>query len=87
MLLFNLASMLLVYPAMISLDIHRRKAQRSDLLCCILPDRTEIPLSKRPLTDQDGKLKKKQAVTRALPPDRNHTVTSVMDKVNQINFF
>lgn len=38
MLLFNLGSMLLVYPAMISLDLRRRSAARADLLCCLLPE-------------------------------------------------
>lgn len=44
LLLFNLGSMLLVFPAMISLDLRRRSAARSDLLCCLTP---ESPMPKR----------------------------------------
>ncbi|GBP11019.1 Protein patched [Eumeta japonica] len=38
LLIFNLASMLLVFPAMISLDLRRRSASRADLLCCLIPE-------------------------------------------------
>lgn len=66
---------------MISIDMHRRKAQRSDLLCCILPKGpNEQSCCKQTNNDRDGKPKKMQTVTRALPPDRLHTVT-VVDKV------
>ncbi|XP_023246970.1 protein patched [Copidosoma floridanum] len=37
--LFNLVAMLLVFPAMISLDLRRRRSGRSDILCCCLPER------------------------------------------------
>lgn len=37
LLVFNLGAVLLVFPAMISLDIKRRKARRNDILCCCLP--------------------------------------------------
>lgn len=33
----NLASVILVFPAMVSLDLRRRRAGRSDILCCCLP--------------------------------------------------
>lgn len=34
---FNLAASLLVYPAMISLDLRRRQSGRADFFCCFLP--------------------------------------------------
>ncbi|XP_052888591.1 protein patched isoform X2 [Anopheles moucheti] len=34
---FNLAAVLLVFPAMISLDLRRRRSGRADVLCCCLP--------------------------------------------------
>lgn len=37
LLVFNLAAVLLVFPAMVSLDIRRRRAGRNDILCCCLP--------------------------------------------------
>nr|XP_029724560.1 protein patched-like [Aedes albopictus] len=37
LLVFNLAAVLLVFPAMVSLDLRRRRAGRSDILCCCLP--------------------------------------------------
>lgn len=40
LLVFNLGAVLLVFPAMISLDIKRRKARRNDILCCCLPELT-----------------------------------------------
>lgn len=37
MLVFNLAAVLFVFPAMISLDLRRRRSGRIDILCCCLP--------------------------------------------------
>lgn len=34
---FNLGAALLVFPAMISLDLRRRASGRSDIFCCIMP--------------------------------------------------
>lgn len=34
---FNLAASMLVFPAMISLDLRRRKSGRTDVFCCFLP--------------------------------------------------
>lgn len=39
LLTFNLAAVLLVFPAMISLDLRRRRSGRVDILCCCLPPR------------------------------------------------
>lgn len=36
-MLFNLAAALLVFPAMISLDLRRRQSGRADFFCCFLP--------------------------------------------------
>ncbi|XP_058128703.1 protein patched isoform X1 [Anopheles coustani] len=37
LMVFNLAAALLVFPAMISLDLRRRRSGRADILCCALP--------------------------------------------------
>lgn len=37
LLCFNLAAVLLVFPAMVSLDLRRRRSGRADILCCCLP--------------------------------------------------
>ncbi|XP_054278387.1 protein patched-like [Macrosteles quadrilineatus] len=68
--LFNLGTMLFVFPAILSLDIKRRRAGRPDLLCCYLPSPTS-PLKR-------STPEKRQTITRALPPDRQQTVTSVV---------
>lgn len=41
---FNLAASLLVFPAMISLDLRRRTAGRADIFCCCFPVWKEKPL-------------------------------------------
>ncbi|XP_046661166.1 protein patched isoform X1 [Homalodisca vitripennis] len=68
--LFHLGTMLLVFPAVLSLDLKRRRAGRSDVLCCCLPSPTT------PRKHQTSE--KLQTITRALPPDRQQTVTSVV---------
>lgn len=70
--------MLLVFPAMISLDIRRRTAMRSDILCCMIPGAGHVPpiARGRLLLPQEPR----KAITRALPPDRLHTVTGLVDK-------
>ncbi|XP_049784398.1 protein patched [Schistocerca cancellata] len=92
LMLFNLAAMLLVYPAIVSLDLRRRRAGRADVLCCCTcpqqpaftsscvtsdgesdrgrPRATRI--TPEPPPPQPRKL---TAITRALPPDRQQTVT------------
>ncbi|XP_013176469.1 PREDICTED: protein patched [Papilio xuthus] len=52
LLMFNLGSMLLVFPAMISLDLRRRSAARADLLCCLMP---ESPVRTRKLPERSGR--------------------------------
>lgn len=68
--LFHLGTMLLVFPAVISLDLKRRRAGRADLLCCCLPAPDVLRKTASP--------EKLQTITRALPPDRQQTVTSVV---------
>lgn len=68
--LFHLAAMLFVFPAVLSLDLRRRRAGRVDLLCCCLPSLTT---PRKNLATE-----KLQTITRALPPDRQQTVTSVV---------
>lgn len=79
---FTLGATLLIFPAILSLDLKRRRANRPDLLCCCLPAPTTMT------KERSTPRHKLQAVTRALPPDRKQTVTSVLapsatDKVRQ----
>lgn len=74
LILFNLAAMLLVFPAMVSLDLRRRRSGRSDILCCCLPAITN---------NRNGNFRHtcgtaKQAVTRAIPPERRETCTQIL---------
>ncbi|XP_055690624.1 protein patched [Lutzomyia longipalpis] len=41
---FNLAAVVIVFPALISLDMRRRRSNRIDLLCCCLPPMPEKTL-------------------------------------------
>jgi len=93
LVLFNLGCTLLVFPAVISLDLRRRCSGRVDILCCCLPGGptgSEWPCCTLPHVPaghlvhvarrRRGQVvpepaKKLQAITRALPPDRQQTVT------------
>nr|CAD7195037.1 unnamed protein product [Timema douglasi] len=84
LVMFNLAAVLLVFPAVVSLDLRRRRAGRIDLLCCCLPSPGgSWPCTSRVTAAVPRKMakvvpeppKKLQAITRALPPDRQQTVT------------
>nr|CAD7573268.1 unnamed protein product [Timema californicum] len=84
LVMFNLAAVLLVFPAVVSLDLRRRRAGRIDLLCCCLPSPGgSWPCASRVTAAVPRKMakvvpeppKKLQAITRALPPDRQQTVT------------
>ncbi|XP_059620368.1 protein patched isoform X2 [Phlebotomus argentipes] len=44
LLTFNLTTVVIVFPALISLDMRRRRANRIDLLCCCLPPMPEKTL-------------------------------------------
>ncbi|RZF41387.1 hypothetical protein LSTR_LSTR000101 [Laodelphax striatellus] len=82
LVLFKLATMLLVFPAILSLDMRRRRSGRVDVLCCCLPGPggfTQWPCLEGS-SSQKRKCppvvsEKQQAITRALPPDRQQTVT------------
>ncbi|XP_066906859.1 protein patched isoform X2 [Halyomorpha halys] len=70
LVLFNLASVLLVFPAIISLDLRRKNYGKYDIFCC-LPAPGIIshePVQRKSAT-------KLQTIARALPPDRQQTVT------------
>lgn len=77
LMMFNLASTLLVFPALISLDLRRRRSGRVDVLCCCLPGTGQWPCLDGPVTKKHNQYgpTKLQAITRALPPDRQQTVT------------
>lgn len=81
LLLFNLAAMLLVFPAMVSLDLRRRRSGRADILCCCLP---ATPNSgKNRYSTKNGTVK--QTVTRAIPPERRETCTQILTSQNAQN--
>lgn len=53
MVVFNLVMVLLIFPAILSLDLYRREAKRLDILCCLyIPCSDQvIPLSPNELLD------------------------------------
>lgn len=81
LLLFNLAAMLLIFPAMVSLDLRRRRSGRSDILCCCLPTTSKI--GKNKYFKNNGTIK--QAVTTAIPPERRETCTQILTSQNAQN--
>ena len=98
-MLFNLGCTLLVFPAVVSLDLRRRRSGRVDILCCCLPgglNGSEWPCCTLPHVPaghfvhvthrRRGQVlpepaKKLQAITRALPPDRQQTVTVLAPQI------
>lgn len=82
LLLFNLAAMLLVFPAMVSLDLRRRRSGRADILCCYLPATPNSSKNKYS-TKNNGTVK--QTVTRAIPPERRETCTQILTSQNAQN--
>ncbi|XP_076749448.1 protein patched isoform X4 [Xylocopa sonorina] len=81
LLLFNLAAMLLVFPAMVSLDLRRRRSGRSDILCCCLPSNA----GRNKYTNGRTNGTAKQTVTRAIPPERRETCTQILTSQNAQN--
>ena len=70
--------MLLVFPAIVSLDLRRRRWRRCDILCCV--DAEAALLNTSCITNLERKFdgeppKKLQSITRALPPHHEQTVT------------
>ncbi|KAK8750193.1 hypothetical protein OTU49_015294, partial [Cherax quadricarinatus] len=94
LVLFNLVSALVVFPAVMSLDLRRRHAGRADLLCCFQGSEKEqvVPLQHQvsPAAAEEGRSRvrhsrscvaertRKVTVTRALPPPGGGTVTHVV---------
>lgn len=81
-LLFNLAAMLLIFPAMVSLDLRRRRSGRRDILCCCLP---ALPNRKKNRYSVRYNSTVKQTVTRAIPPERRETCTQILTPQNTQN--
>ncbi|XP_043528023.1 protein patched-like [Frieseomelitta varia] len=81
LLIFNLAAMLLVFPAMVSLDLRRRRSGRSDILCCCLPSNA----GRNKYANRAGNGTVKQTVTRAIPPERRETCTQILTSQNVQN--
>ncbi|EZA47071.1 Protein patched [Ooceraea biroi] len=82
LLVFNLAAMLLIFPAMVSLDLRRRRSGRRDILCCCLPTASN-PRKNRYSVRNNGTVK--QTVTRAIPPERRETCTQILTPQNAQN--
>lgn len=82
LLLFNLAAMLLIFPAMVSLDLRRRRSGRKDILCCCLPALPNLKKNKYSMKN-NGTVK--QMVTRAIPPERRETCTQILTSHNTQN--
>jgi len=83
LLLFNLAAMLLIFPAMVSLDLRRRRSGRRDILCCCLPTASSNHGKNRYSVRNNGTVK--QTVTRAIPPERRETCTQILTSQNAQN--
>ncbi|XP_012231499.1 protein patched [Linepithema humile] len=83
LLLFNLGAMLLIFPAMISLDLRRRRSGRRDILCCCLPAPIN-PIGKNKYSAKNNGTVK-QTVTRAIPPERRETCTQILTSQNTQN--
>lgn len=81
LLLFNLAAMLLVFPAMVSLDLRRRRSGRSDIFCCCLPSNAGRNRYANRLSNGAAK----QTMTRSIPPERRETCTQILTSQNVQN--
>ncbi|XP_034192585.2 protein patched isoform X5 [Osmia lignaria lignaria] len=81
LLLFNLAAMLLVFPAMVSLDLRRRRSGRSDIFCCCLPSNAGRNRYANRLSNGAAK----QTMTRSIPPERRETCTQILTSQNAQN--
>ena len=79
---FGLAATMLIFPAIVSLDLRRRRSGRSDIFCCCAPDNENI---KTVHSNKPCNVKAKQAVTRAIPPERRETCTQILTTQNHQN--
>ena len=52
LVVFNMVTMLLVFPAVISLDLIRRRRSRADLLCCFTWSVLVLYLTQKTLTSE-----------------------------------
>lgn len=79
LILFNIGAMLLVFPAIVSLDLRRRRSERVDLFCCCLPSsgkEPSWPFFSVALNPRQSECRKElRTMTRALPPSRQETIT------------
>ncbi|XP_034941243.1 protein patched [Chelonus insularis] len=81
LILFNLAALLLVFPAMISLDIRRRRSGRSDIFCCCLPAIT----NDKYYNYMDAQSKNSnQNVIKTIPLDQKETLTNILTDQNEL---
>ncbi|XP_071455100.1 protein patched [Hetaerina americana] len=75
LVLFNLAATLLVFPAIVSLDLRRRRSGRADILCCFIPSPGGYSHPYHRTPPSPTPKRQVMSITRALPPDRLQTVT------------
>ncbi|XP_033217581.1 protein patched isoform X2 [Belonocnema kinseyi] len=82
--LLGLAVTLLIFPLLISLDLKRRHSRRHDIFCCCA---AEVESARTFHNSQACSGKAKQAVTRAMPPDRVETCTQILTTQDDQNEF
>ncbi|GAB6028772.1 hypothetical protein CHUAL_004588 [Chamberlinius hualienensis] len=77
LVLFNVASMLIVFPAVMSLDIKRRRAKRIDIFCCFPCSNEDSTLSPR---EVDGGKSSNLSSSHNIPlqdvPSKRRTITT-----------
>ena len=77
-LIFNLASMLFIFPAMVSVDLRRRRSGRNDICCCaypVLTDRDNLPF----------KIPSRAPKRAATPTERREDCTQILHTPGQSN--
>ncbi|XP_054706725.1 LOW QUALITY PROTEIN: protein patched homolog 1-like [Uloborus diversus] len=88
LVLFNAAAILLIFPAVVSIDSKRRKYKLIDILCCFKGDLTEQDKEQMQGLRHSQSCPSvvvpiRQAVTHALPPDGGHVVTVLAPSANR----
>ncbi|XP_037825541.1 protein patched [Lucilia sericata] len=81
---FNLAAALVVFPAMISLDLRRRTAGRADIFCCCFPIWKEKPVNQltqlnNNATRTTNRARNTSSSSSVLPKTSNNTRTSAIN--------
>ncbi|KAK0164434.1 hypothetical protein PV328_003065 [Microctonus aethiopoides] len=93
LILFNLSAMLLVFPAMVSLDLRRRRSRRSDIFCCCYPD-ISVKTNRDIVINKPNNVKPPISKIKVIPPDQieplTHTLTNldeswICDDSNNVN--